>query len=95
MATVRVVAPFVTLPVKDVAGATVVTGFYEGMLAEGVEGESLERHLRKGMVEEVDAPAEPEDLSALLKADLVERAKAAGIATDGLTKDELIDALES
>lgn len=64
MATVRVVAPFVTLPVKDVAGATVVSGFYEGMLAEGVEGESLERHLRKGMVEEVDAPAAERESSS-------------------------------
>jgi hypothetical protein len=57
MATVRVVAPFVTLAVKDAAGGTVMTGFYEGMLAEGVEGESLERHLRKGMVEEVGGRA--------------------------------------
>lgn len=50
-------------------------------------------------IEEPEAPAdEPEaddgdDLSKLLKADLVERAEAAGIDTDGLTKAELLDAL--
>ena len=61
MSTVRVTAPFVTLPVKDANGATVVQGFYKDMLAHNVEQESLERHLRKGMVEEVsDTPAAPE-----------------------------------
>lgn len=37
---------------------------------------------------------EDEELSKLLKADLVERAEAEGIDTDGLTKAELVEALE-
>lgn len=42
-------------------------------------------------------PVEPadDDLSSLLKADLVERAEAAGIDTTGLTKADLVAALES
>jgi hypothetical protein len=38
--------------------------------------------------------AEGEDLSKLLKADLVDRATAAGIDTEGLSKAELVEALE-
>lgn len=40
------------------------------------------------------APREQEDLSGLLKADLVERGEAAGIDTSGMTKAEIIEALE-
>lgn len=38
--------------------------------------------------------SEDEDLSSLLKADLVERGEAAGIDTTGMTKAEIIEALE-
>lgn len=58
MASVRVVAPFVSLRVKDASGATVVTGYYRDMVAHNVDAESLASHLRKGMVEEIiPAPA--------------------------------------
>lgn len=39
-------------------------------------------------------PVPDEDLSGMLKADLVERAEAAGIDPAGLTKAELVDALQ-
>lgn len=39
--------------------------------------------------------AEDEDLSKLLKADLVERAEQAGIETEGLTKADLVEALQA
>jgi hypothetical protein len=43
-----------------------------------------------------EPPPEPaEDLSALTKTELVERAHAAGIATDGKTKAELVQDLEA
>jgi hypothetical protein len=42
----------------------------------------------------VDDEADDEDLSSLLKAELVERAEAAGIDTEGKTKAELVAALE-
>lgn len=63
---VKVVAPYVTLKVKDVAGSDVVQGFYAGaVVPDPVDGDSLQKHLRTGMVEAVDAPvdapvAEPE-----------------------------------
>jgi hypothetical protein len=46
-----------------------------------------------------EAAPEPEadngdDLSKLLKAELVERAEAAGVDAEGLTKAELLEALE-
>lgn len=39
--------------------------------------------------------ADSDDLSKLLKADLVELAEAAGVDTDGLTKAELVEAIEA
>jgi hypothetical protein len=42
----------------------------------------------------VDDEADDEDLSSLLKAELVERAEAAGIDTEGKTKAELVAELE-
>lgn len=39
-------------------------------------------------------PVEEENLSGLLKADLVERAEAAGIDPAGMTKAEIVGALE-
>lgn len=45
---------------------------------------------------EADAEAEGgEDLHSLLKPELVERAEGVGIDTSGLTKAELVEALES
>jgi hypothetical protein len=45
-------------------------------------------------VEGDESPGE-EDLSKLYKSELVDRAEAAGIETDGLSKAELIEALEA
>lgn len=44
---------------------------------------------------ESDEGSGEEDLHGLLKADLVERAEAAGIDASGKTKAELVDALEA
>ena len=53
----RVVAPYVTLPVKDAAGGDVRREFYDGAIvsAADVDEESLKRHLDKGMLEKVSA----------------------------------------
>lgn len=63
MSTYRVAAPYVTLRFMDpMAGKWVLHGLYVGaILPAGVHEEDLARHLRKGMVVEVDeAPATPE-----------------------------------
>lgn len=49
-------APYVTLQVEDVNGNPVVQGFYEGAVVENpVEGDSLDKHVRTGMVEKASA----------------------------------------
>lgn len=63
------------------------------------EGAGLSDHAdrvkaRLGEVEKVAAIEAEDDLTKLSKADLVVRADAAGIETDGKTKAELIDELE-
>lgn len=62
----KVVAPYVTLKVKDPAGADVLIGFYEGAIVENIDADSLKSHLDKGMVEKVSAKAaaEPDARSA-------------------------------
>lgn len=52
----RVVAPYVTLKVKDATGADVLVGFYEGAIVSDLDDESLKHHLDGGMVEKVPAP---------------------------------------
>ena len=60
MAAYRVTAPYVTLKVRDQAGAWVLAGFYEGAVVSGVDEASLRHHLDGGMVEKVeDVAAEP------------------------------------
>ncbi len=67
MGTYRVTAPYVTLKVRDQAGAQVLSGFYEGAVVSDVDAVSLRHHLDNGMVVEVDsaepAEAEPEPAS--------------------------------
>ncbi len=55
----RVIAPYVTLRVPDVAsGKQIYHGFYAGgVLPDNVNQDDVERHLRKGMVEKVETPA--------------------------------------
>lgn len=67
---VRVLAPYVTLKVKDANGQEVVQGFYrDAVIPDPVEGDSLKKHLRTKMVEKVRAqkvddppPPPPADL---------------------------------
>jgi hypothetical protein len=54
-ASYRVVAPYVTLKVKDAAGADVLVGFYEGAIVSDVEEESLKHHLDGEMLEKLPA----------------------------------------
>lgn len=58
----RVTAEYVTLKVKDAAGAFVIVGFYKGgVVSQEVETESLQHHLDSGMVEEVDLDESGDD----------------------------------
>lgn len=62
-ASYKVLAPYVTLRVKDFNGQTVVQGFYEGaVVSDPVEDASLDKHVRTKLVEKVKqqdaAPAE-------------------------------------
>ncbi len=57
-------------------------------------GEKLGSMEAEAEVVQDDDAVESEDLSKLLKADLVERAEAADIDPEGLTKADLIEALE-
>lgn len=53
----RVVAPYVTLKVRDNAGALVVSGFYAGAtVPDSVDGDSLQHHLDTGLVVEDGTP---------------------------------------
>lgn len=62
MAAVRVVAPYVTLTVRDRNGSEVVQGYYTGAVVEDpVAGDSLDKHLRTGMVEKVSGSASSKD----------------------------------
>ena len=47
----HVSAPYVTLKVRDMNGAEFVQGFYAGaMVSDPVAGESLDKHIRTGMI---------------------------------------------
>jgi len=61
-ASYKVLAPFVTLKVKDANGQTVVQGYYlDGVVQDPIEDEQFDKHVRNGWLEEADAPAsEPE-----------------------------------
>lgn len=59
MSAYRVTAPFVTLKVKDVAGATVVKGYYlNGHVQDPVEDEAFEKHVRNGWIEPTEDSSE-------------------------------------
>lgn len=60
-ASYRVVAPYVTLKVKDAAGADVLVGFYEGAIVSDVAEDSLKSHLDGEMLEKVAASEVPDD----------------------------------
>jgi hypothetical protein len=56
-ASYKVLAPYVTLKVKDINGQEVVQGFYEGaVVSDPVENDSLDKHVRTKLVEKVKAP---------------------------------------
>jgi len=57
--TYKVVAPYVTLKVKDVTGTSVVQGFYAGAIVDAVDVEQAEAQANMGFLEPV-AAVEPE-----------------------------------
>lgn len=61
---------------------------------ETARAERLRKQLGITDTPDDDASDDDENLAKLRKAELVERAEAAGVETDGLTKAELLAALE-
>lgn len=61
MVSYKVVAPYVTLKVKDVTGTPVIQGFYAGARVDAVDEEQAKAQADAGFLEAVEAPvAEPE-----------------------------------
>ena len=61
MTTYKVIAPYVTLKVKDLAGTEVVQGFYAGAVVDVVDEEQAKAQADMGFLGKVDdAPAAPE-----------------------------------
>lgn len=56
-----VLAPYVTLKVKDQAGADVLVGYYKGAVVENVDRDSLRHHLDNGLIAKF---GEPEQVAA-------------------------------
>lgn len=54
----RVLAEYVTLKVKDVAGSDVIMGYFKGAVVSDVEDKSAQHHIDSGLAEEYEAPAE-------------------------------------
>lgn len=58
--TYKVLAPYVTLKVKDVAGSSVIQGYYAGAIVDADDDEQAKAQADAGLLEKVDAPtAEP------------------------------------
>lgn len=64
------------------------------LIEDGDKETAARIEARLAAVEKAEADAQGEDLSKLLKADLVDRAAAAGIDPEGKTKAELVEALQ-
>lgn len=61
MVSYKVVAPYVTLKVKDLTGGSVVQGFYAGGVVDALDEEQAKAQVALGLLEVYDAPAaEPE-----------------------------------
>lgn len=56
--TLRVLAEYVTLKVKDVAGSDVVMGYFKDAVVPDVDDKSADHHIDSGLAEEYVAPAE-------------------------------------
>lgn len=95
-ASYKVIAPFVTLKVKDANGQTVVQGYYaDGVVQNPIEGESLDKHLRTGLIEPVeDVEPEPEPTPAQVEkpaGNASQEVWAAYAVTQGASADEVKD----
>lgn len=57
--TLKVVGEYVTLKVKDLAGADVINGYFKGAVVENVADDSAQHHIDNGLAEAV-ASSKPE-----------------------------------
>lgn len=66
MTSYKVIAPYVTLKVKDLNGRDVIQGFLaEGVVKDPVADAAFEKHVRTGLIKAVeDAEPEPEPAPA-------------------------------
>lgn len=59
MVAYKVVAPYVTLKVKDATGTSVVQGFYAGALVDAVDEAQAQAQADMGFLEKIEAAPEP------------------------------------
>jgi hypothetical protein len=60
-ASYKVLAPYVTLKVKDVVGSDVVQGFYaDAVVPDPVDNDNFQKHVRNGWIEKVEGDSAPE-----------------------------------
>lgn len=90
---IRVVAPYVTLKVKDQGGKDVIAGFYEGaVLSQTIDPESLRHHLESGMVVEVESVEEEPPAGPVPPGGNASRDEWAAFArAKGATEEDLTD----
>lgn len=96
-ASYKVLAPFVTLKVKDANGQTVVQGYYaDGVVQNPIEGDTLDKHVRTGLiepVEDVEPESEPAPAPQVEKpaGNASQEVWAAYAVTQGASADEVKD----
>lgn len=61
MVSYKVVAPYVTLKVKDVTGTPVVQGFYAGAIVDAIDVEQAKAQADMGFLEGFEAQPAPEE----------------------------------
>jgi hypothetical protein len=100
--TVKVLGEYVTLKVKDLAGADVVAGYLKGAVVENVADASAQHHIDSGLAEAiVDVDPEPEPVTPAFERPAgnasqeawatyaLESGQASEDEVKGLTRDEL------
>jgi len=99
----KVLAPYVTTKVKDVSGQDVMLGYYQnGLIENPVDQKHVAALIELGMLEEADAPTEPEEPTGPVlerpagnasqdawATYAVESRQATEEEVEGLTRDEL------
>jgi hypothetical protein len=79
----RVLAPYVTLKLRDANGAWVLQGFYkDAVLDYDLEEETLKRHIDEGMVAEVGEPTPAIDPDKVRDGEMVVGSPGGPVLTD-------------